>query len=111
MSGPLHCRINNVGHIYGRINNVGPLQCRIKNVGPLHYRINNVGPLPVARKTYIEAGSIDYRGNQITYIYSTISEHKHSQIIVDEGIQTYIQENLVLPYRMKNVLWGWVAST
>ena len=29
-------------------------------------------------------------------VYSIMFEHKHSQIVFDNGIQTYIQENAVL---------------
>ena len=28
-------------------------------------------------------------------VYSTMFEHRHSQIVVDDGLQTYIQDNTV----------------
>ena len=37
-------------------------------------------------------GTIDYRGNPYLNVYSTMFEHRHSQVVGDNGIQKSIKK-------------------
>ena len=38
-------------------------------------------------------------------VYSTMFSHRHSQIAVDDGMQTYIQENTTHDYKQENTAY------